>query len=111
MRPLETLLVLANGLTFVVITVPRLRAVRWMRHSAPITLVIGAVQVLGEGRRWQMIPAYALTGIVLLAWLVQNTARGADPPDRNDPSGGAVRTREKLATERTFWLRVPFYRE
>ena len=90
MRPLETLLVLANGLTFVVITVPRLRAVRWMRHSAPITLVIVVVQVLGEGPRWQMIPAYALTGIVLLVWLVQNTARAGRPAAQKQPKRRTV---------------------
>lgn len=90
MRPLETLLVLANGLTFVVITVPRLRAIRWMRHSAPITLLIVVVQVLGEGRRWQMIPAYALTGIVLLVWLVQNTVRAGRPAGQKRPKRRTV---------------------
>jgi len=62
MRPFETLLLLANLLTLFLLAVPLPRAVRWMRHSAPIALLIAVAQVLMEGPRWQMVPAYALTG-------------------------------------------------
>ena len=72
MRPVETLFLLANLLTFFVLAVPLPSAVRWMRYSAPIALVIAVAQVLVEGQRWQMVPAYALTGLFLLVWLLRN---------------------------------------
>lgn len=72
MRPVETLLLLANLLTFFVPAVPLPRAVRWMRYSAPIALVVAVAQVLVEGPRWQMVPAYTLTGLFLLVWLLRN---------------------------------------
>src|SRR5215207_7800379 len=74
MRPLEILLSLANLLAFLVLAVPRLRAVPWVRHLAPIALPIAVAQVLVEGPRWQMVPAYALTGLFFLIWLLQNIA-------------------------------------
>ena len=67
MRPLETLLSLANLLAFLVLAVPRLRVVPWMRHLAPIALAIAIAQVLVEGPRWQMVPAYALAVLPDLA--------------------------------------------
>ena len=85
MRPIETLLVLANLLTFVALTFSLPRAVRWMRYSAPIALLIAVAQVLVEGPRWQMVPAYALTGLFFLVWLLQNIA----PVDR---PAGQIRT-------------------
>jgi predicted dienelactone hydrolase len=79
MRPLETLLSLANLLTFFVFAIPPLRAVRWMRHLAPIALAIAVAQVLVEGPRWQMLPAYALAGLFFLVWLLQNIAPAGEP--------------------------------
>src|SRR5215204_4866620 len=79
MRPLETLLSLANLLAFLVLAVPPLRAVRWMRHLAPIALAIAGAQVLVEGPRWQMVPAYALAGLFFLIWLLQNIASAGEP--------------------------------
>jgi predicted dienelactone hydrolase len=74
MRPIETLLLLANLLTFFVLAIPLLRAVRWTGYLALITLLVAGVQVLVEGPRWQMFPAYMLTGLFFLIWLVQNIA-------------------------------------
>ena len=65
MRPLEILLALANLLTFFVLAVPRLSAVRWMGYAAVISLLIAGMQVLVEGYRWQMIAAYALSGLLI----------------------------------------------
>lgn len=73
MRPIEALLVLVNLLTFFVLVVPRLRAVRWTGYSALIALLVAVAQVLVEGPRWQMVPAYALTGLFFLVWLLRNT--------------------------------------
>ena len=51
MRPLETLLLVANLLAFLVIAVPLPRAVPRVRHLAPIALAIAVAQVLVEGPR------------------------------------------------------------
>src|SRR6266540_3180417 len=71
MRPIEILLVVANLLTFFVLVIPPLRAVRWMGYAAVIALLIAGMQVLVEGYRWQMIAAYALSGLFFLVWLRQ----------------------------------------
>src|SRR5829696_5973740 len=70
MRPIEILLSLANLLAFLVLAVPRLRAVPWLRHLAPMALAIAIAQVLVEGPRWQMLPAYALAGLFFVVWLL-----------------------------------------
>lgn len=69
MRPLEILLSLANLLIFCILAIPRLRAIHWMGYLAPITVLIAGIQMLVEGPRWQMVPAYALTIIFFLIWL------------------------------------------
>src|SRR5215204_7467400 len=71
MRPLETLLSVANLLAFLVLAVPLPRVVPWMRHLAPIALPIAVAQVLVEGPRWQMVPAYALAGLFFVVWLLR----------------------------------------
>jgi hypothetical protein len=66
MRLIETLLVGANVFTFLVFAVPRLRAIRWTGYIVFITLTLAVTQVLVEGARWQMVPAYMLTGLFLV---------------------------------------------
>ena len=51
MRPLELLLVLVNLLTFAVLAVPRLHAVRWMGYAAFIAVLIAIAQMIVEGPR------------------------------------------------------------
>jgi len=63
MRPLEVLLSLANLLTFLALVVPRLRAVPWVRFAAPASVLFGVLQVVLEGPRWQMAPAYLLSAL------------------------------------------------
>lgn len=70
MRPLETLLLFGNLLTFLVLALPLPSALRWIRAVALLALLIGIVQVLIEGQRWQMVPAYGLTILVCLIWLL-----------------------------------------
>lgn len=81
MRPLEILVVVANLLTFFVFAVPQLRARRWTGYAAFLTLALAVIQVLVEGTRWQMIPAYLLTGLFLAVWMMQHIA----------PTGGNVK--------------------
>ena len=73
MRPIETLVLFANLLTCFVMALPLPRAVFWMRYWVPIALLIAVVQVVTEGSRWQMIPAYTLAGLFFLVWLLKNT--------------------------------------
>ncbi len=70
MRPLELSLVLVNLLTLVVWAVPRLRAVRWTGYVAFLGLLLAGAQLIVEGPRWQMVPAYVLTGLLFLVWLL-----------------------------------------
>ena len=72
MRPIETLLVCANFLTFLVLAVPRLRAARWAGVVVLATVFIAVVQVLAEGMRWQMIPAYVLAELFLGVGLLRS---------------------------------------
>jgi predicted dienelactone hydrolase len=87
MRAIETLLLLTNLLTFCVLALPLLRGIFWLRYWVLIAVLIAVVQVLLEGARWQMFPAYAPTGIFFLVWLVQN----------NRPLGGVT---EQILTNR-----------
>jgi predicted dienelactone hydrolase len=70
MRPLETLLLLAILLTFFVLAVPRLPVMNWMGYAPLVALLIAVTQIVVEGPRWQMIPAYTLTIIFFLIWLL-----------------------------------------
>jgi predicted dienelactone hydrolase len=72
LRPVETILLLANLLTFFILAVPRLRAMHWTGYLAPITLLVAIAQVLLEGPRWQMYPAYAITVLLFLVWMFYN---------------------------------------
>jgi pimeloyl-ACP methyl ester carboxylesterase len=76
MRPIETLLLFANILTFLVVAVPQLHTTRWMGSVVLITLVLAVVQMFIEGPRWQMVPMYVLTGLFVLVWLLQNVGPG-----------------------------------
>lgn len=95
MRTWESLLLLADLLVFLVLSIPQVRGRLWMRNSsafALVALVIAAAQWLAEGPRWQMLPAYALTVLFLLAGLLQNSAPmgGLHERKRPHPTAAAV---------------------
>ena len=69
MRPFETLLLLANLLAFLLLVSPFPWAGRWARQLAPVAPLAAVVQVIGEGWRWQLIPAYLLAALALLIWV------------------------------------------
>jgi hypothetical protein len=79
MRPIETLLILANLLTFIALVAPLPRAVLWFCYSALVALLIAGTRALVEGPRWQKAPAYALAGLFFLVWLLQTIAPAAAP--------------------------------
>ena len=70
MKILEIILSLANFVTFLTLVIPRFRAIRWTYYAAPTALLVGALQMVVEGTPWQMIPAYILTIILFLIWLL-----------------------------------------
>ena len=74
MRPLEAVLSLANLVAIFVVALPLPRDGLWMRYWVPIALLIAVAQALVEGPRWQMAPAYALAGLLFLAWLLWKVA-------------------------------------
>jgi predicted dienelactone hydrolase len=71
-RPFESLLLLANLVTFLTLALPR--AMRWARHLAVIAPPLAVTQALAEDPRWEMAPAYSLTGLFFLVWLFQTLA-------------------------------------
>ena len=73
MRLLEIVLSTANALALVSLVIPPLRAMRWMGLLAVFAALVAVLQVLVEGSRWQMVPAYALTAVLLLIWLIGST--------------------------------------
>jgi len=89
MRSLEALLVIANSLTFMALTFPLSHAARLMRFLAPITLSLAVAQMLVEGLRWQMIPAYILTGLFFLVWLRKDIAPAGQPAEPKRTHRGA----------------------
>ena len=98
MRSWETLLLLADLMAFLVLSIRQLRGRLWMRNSPAITvvawvpLVMAAAQWLAEGPRWQMLPAYAMTLLFLVAWWLQKSApiTGPTAQKRSHPITAAV---------------------
>jgi predicted dienelactone hydrolase len=66
LRSLEILLLLANLLTLLGLAVPQVRRKHWMRSIAVAALPLVILQISIEGPRWQMIPAYLLSGVLFM---------------------------------------------
>lgn len=69
MRPLEVIFVSALALTLVNTFISWSKRPGWLRFLPAFPAIILLLQVSVEGYRWQMVPAYALSGIVFLAGL------------------------------------------
>jgi predicted dienelactone hydrolase len=82
MRPLEILLLVADLVAFLLSAVPLPGRARWLRHAAPTALPVMAAQLLVEGPRWQMVPAYALAGLFVLVWLLRTIKPAGRPTAR-----------------------------
>lgn len=72
MRLIETLLLFANILTFLVIVIPQLHTIRWMGIVVLLPIMLAVAQVIIEGPRWQIVPGYVLAGIFVLIWFLQH---------------------------------------
>ncbi len=78
MRSLELMLLAADFLAFCFLALARMRTWFLIRHASVLALVIAVAQVLAEGPRWQMAPAYLLTIVfVLLRLLLHFSGAGA----------------------------------
>lgn len=82
MRPLEGLLNVANVGTFLLLVIPLRGPARRLRYWALVALPVMGVQLVLEGPRWQMIPAYVLGVLLILAWLVRDIGPGRARPGR-----------------------------
>lgn len=69
MRPLEALLLAADLVAFVLVVVGARGRVGWLRLAGLLVLPAAGAQLLVEGPRWQMAPAYVLGGLLVLVWL------------------------------------------
>lgn len=90
MRPLEIVLLAANLLALTALVAVWPATLRWMGHLAVLPLPVLIAQLLAEGVRWQMVPAYALAVLFFLLWLVKRVK-----PDRRPARRGWAR---RLAT-------------
>lgn len=73
MRTFELLLLLADLALFAALAFRRIRGTRWVRYLALLAAAVAGAQIALEGVRWQMVPAYALTGLLALAALLGRT--------------------------------------
>lgn len=71
MRPFEIALLTVEVIAFVVVVLPLPGAVGWLRHAVFLPLPAAGVQVLVKGERWQLVPAYALGGVLAVIGLVR----------------------------------------
>ena len=55
---------------------------RWLRHLAPIAVPVMAAQLLVEGPRWHLLPAYGLAGLLFLVWLPRSVKPASGPAGR-----------------------------
>ncbi|PZG12506.1 carboxylic ester hydrolase [Nonomuraea aridisoli] len=67
------MLVAADLVAFLVLVAP---VPRPARHAAALAASAAVAQVLAEGARWPMAPAYALAAVLTAAWLWRGALRG-----------------------------------
>ena len=71
MRSAEILLCVANAVGLTALLVPLRGRARYGRHLAVLPPVVALVQVVTEGYRWQLVPAYRLAVGVGLGWITR----------------------------------------
>ncbi|MGD2147498.1 MAG: hypothetical protein PVH41_12450, partial [Anaerolineae bacterium] len=83
MRPLETLTLVALLPSLLIRFVPIRRRPRWSPYLPGLPALVVVAQLLLEGYRWQMIPSYGLTAVLLL---IAGRNIGSRSQARRDPS-------------------------
>jgi predicted dienelactone hydrolase len=79
-----------NSLACCILAIPKLRSSNWVAYILPAAVLVAAVQILAEGPRWQMVPAYALAVIFFLVWLERVLMPGVPPANRVIASVGVA---------------------
>ncbi len=77
MRPLEYVLTLSLVFVYCWLTIPRLRQIQRLSYCLQLTLMLALMQWIGEGYRWQMIPAYLLSVWFTVVWIRSRTQHTA----------------------------------
>ena len=93
MRAFEIVLSLANALALACLAVRRHRSGCPAGFVGAAAALCACLQVFLEGQRWQMVPAYALTAVLLLAGIVQVeelVSRGYVVVGLDQPGGSAA---------------------
>ncbi len=76
MRFFEMILTFANIIAFCTLVIKPLHTIRWIGYVIPVALVVAVIEMVAEGFRWQMIPAYTLTVIFFVCWLLNKVIAG-----------------------------------
>jgi len=83
MRPLETFTLVALLCSLLIRFVPKGKRTRWLSYLPTLPALLALLQLAREGYRWQMIPAYALTAVLLIMAvqpIVSRTPARLHPP-------------------------------
>ena len=91
MRILEILSFGTLLLAFIGFFWPKSKRPRWMAFLPGLAVLWVLAHLVLEGFRWQMVPAYALTGLTFLATRAGISARG-DNTRQDDVLAGAGRS-------------------
>ncbi|MCI0356398.1 MAG: hypothetical protein L0099_15375 [Acidobacteria bacterium] len=92
MRIFEILLLATLLPSFVGLFVTRQRKPRWLHYLPVLGVVFIALHLLTEGYRWQMVPAYVLTAVFLLASALAFSRKGLPSDSPQNPPGSRWRT-------------------
>lgn len=87
MRTGEVLLLVADVIASCALAKRLSHIVRWVRHGPPVAVLVAVAQLLAEGPRWEMAPAYVLTGALLVIWLWCHLPPRGDRPVRRRTGG------------------------
>jgi hypothetical protein len=86
MRPMEVLILLAILFSLVTRLIPISRRPRWISLLQALAALLVVIHLVVEGYRWQMVPAYALSAILLVGMV--GAIRKAAKPQGEAPSRG-----------------------
>jgi hypothetical protein len=81
MNPLEVLIFVALFFSLITLFILRKRP-HWLFYISGFIIIVVLFQVVFEGLRWQMIPAYALTLIIILVSLKKILSAKKEQPKR-----------------------------
>jgi hypothetical protein len=105
MRSLEIILLIVLGLTLVAIPLTWTKRPSWLRFLPAFPAIAMLLQIVVEGYRWQMVPAYALTVIVFLAGL-PTMIRGQQPSTTPKRVSKALAISGAIAGLAIVWITV-----